>query len=324
MKTTAKVAIALIAFVAILGAIMLVLGPQALTSTSSTPATASSLNSAESTTISSASARPSYCHSNGGLPDPKCTPGATNPDVTQANIQSTICVSGYTASIRPPESYTNPLKVQSIHDYGYGDTNLSDFEEDHLIPLEIGGSPTSVSNLWAEPNYGTYTWAMKDGFENYLNSQVCSGQMTLAEAQHEIAMNWVQYWLASKGVSTTSLSTTFTSTTTTTTSSSSTTAAAGQITAIISFGGDPVARGRTQTITVTASDQNGPLQNVAISIHVVYASQQTTKDFLCTTSSSGTCSVSWLIGGTSNPGTFTVAVIIDNMTFNSSFQVTTV
>jgi len=139
---------------------------------------------------------PSSCHSSGGLPDPNCTPGAANPDVTQANIDSTICVSGYTATIRPPASYTNLLKVQSIHDYGYNDTNVSDYEEDHLIPLEVGGDPTSALNLWAQPRYGTYAAQDKDRFENYLRAQVCDGSMTLAEAQHEIATDWVRFWTA--------------------------------------------------------------------------------------------------------------------------------
>ncbi|MEV5720585.1 hypothetical protein AB0L41_42535 [Amycolatopsis mediterranei] len=66
------------------------------------------------------------------LPDPACTPGATNPDVTQATIGSTICVSGWTATIRPSTTYTNGLKKQGIIDYGYTDTSMSDYEEDHV------------------------------------------------------------------------------------------------------------------------------------------------------------------------------------------------
>ncbi len=195
MKGTAL--IFLIAFVLILGGVVLALNPQAVTSRSSLPARTSSAASTASTTPGSTGlAALSSCHSSGGLPDLKCTPGATNRDVTQANIQSTICVTGYTATIRPPASYTAPLKVQSIHDYGYNDTNLSDYEEDHLIPLEVGGSPTSISNLWAQPRYGTYTADDKDSFENYLRAQVCSGSITLAEAQHEIATDWVRYWIA--------------------------------------------------------------------------------------------------------------------------------
>ena len=67
------------------------------------------------------------------LPDPSCQPGATNPDVTQSTIGSTVCVSGWTSTVRPPTSYTNPLKVQQIAEYGYSDTSTADYEEDHLI-----------------------------------------------------------------------------------------------------------------------------------------------------------------------------------------------
>lgn len=82
------------------------------------------------------------------LPDPFCQPGATYSVVTQSTINSTICVSGWTSTVRPPTSYTNPLKVTQIAQYGYSDTSTADYEEDHLIPLELGGSPTSALNLW--------------------------------------------------------------------------------------------------------------------------------------------------------------------------------
>ena len=68
------------------------------------------------------------------LPDPSCTPGVTNPDVTQADIDETICKSGWTATVRPPVSYTEPLKYQQKA--AYGETGpVSNYEEDHLIPI---------------------------------------------------------------------------------------------------------------------------------------------------------------------------------------------
>ncbi len=73
------------------------------------------------------------------LPDPGCQPGANNPNVTASTIHSTICVSGYSSSIRPPTSYTSPLKIRQIGEYGYSDTSTADYEEDHLIALEDGG-----------------------------------------------------------------------------------------------------------------------------------------------------------------------------------------
>ena len=130
------------------------------------------------------------CHSVNGLPDPLCTPGAADPRVTQDNIQTTICVSGYTAKVRPSTAYTDSLKVQQIKAYGYADTNVADYEEDHLIPLEIGGHPTDPKNLWPEPRSGVNSATKKDGVENSLHNKVCSGLMTLAAAQAALAKNW--------------------------------------------------------------------------------------------------------------------------------------
>jgi hypothetical protein len=132
------------------------------------------------------------CHSNGVLPDPTCQPGATNPDVTQSTIGSTICVSGWTKTVRPPTSYTTPLKVQQIAEYGYSDTNTADYEEDHLIPLELGGAPKDTRNLWPEPRNGASgtTASSKDSVENRLKSDVCAGRVTLSTARRAIAANW--------------------------------------------------------------------------------------------------------------------------------------
>ncbi|HEU5427032.1 MAG TPA: hypothetical protein VFU74_09165 [Actinocrinis sp.] len=124
------------------------------------------------------------------LPDAICTPGVYNPDVTQATIGSTICVSGWTATVRPPTSYTNALKAQGIIDYGYADTSMSDYEEDHFVPLELGGSPRDPGNLWPEPHYGSQTSYTKDGIETKLKNAVCSGRITLAAARSAIRTNW--------------------------------------------------------------------------------------------------------------------------------------
>ena len=77
--------------------------------------------------------------------------------------------------------------------YGYTDS-ASNYELDHLIPLEIGGAPSDVRNLWPEPHYTTPNSYDKDTLENYLNKQVCSGALDLKTAQNEIATNWVKYW----------------------------------------------------------------------------------------------------------------------------------
>ncbi len=109
----------------------------------------------------------------------RLTPGVLNPQVTQATIGDTICKAGWTRTIRPPTSYTNDLKVKGLVQYHLHGP-LSGFQEDHLISLELGGNPTDPRNLWPEP----YPRAADvDRIENQLNHKVCSGEMTLAEAQ---------------------------------------------------------------------------------------------------------------------------------------------
>ena len=128
------------------------------------------------------------------------TPGALNPDVTQATIGRTICVTGYSSRIRPPVDYTNALKRRQIAEYGYADKRLSSYEEDHLIPLSIGGAPRDPRNLWPEPRSAFLTdgtdvsAATKDDFELYLHERVCSGDLPLAVAQREIGTDWVRAW----------------------------------------------------------------------------------------------------------------------------------
>jgi hypothetical protein len=107
------------------------------------------------------------------------TPGVLNPDVTQATVGSTICVRGWTKTIRPPTSYTNALKLKQMREYGVGGS-LSGYQEDHLISLELGGHPTDPRNLWPEP----YPRASDvDAIENDLNAKVCSGALSLEAAQ---------------------------------------------------------------------------------------------------------------------------------------------
>ena len=88
---------------------------------------------------------PSYLY-----PDPETTPGVTNPQVTQANIQQTICVRGWTRTIRPSRSYTDTLKTRQLQGTRFTDKNSAHYEEDHFISLELGGHPRDAKNLWPE------------------------------------------------------------------------------------------------------------------------------------------------------------------------------
>jgi hypothetical protein len=135
---------------------------------------------------------------NGIFAEPRSdlTPGAIDPAVTQSNIDATICVSGYTKTVRPSTAYTDRIKTTRLAAYGYSQPKSS-FELDHLIPLELGGAPTEVANLWPEPweksglvgdGWGAET---KDSFENYLKRAVCAHRMTLTDAQRAMAVHWI-------------------------------------------------------------------------------------------------------------------------------------
>lgn len=129
-------------------------------------------------------------------------PGATNPNITQANITDTICNPNWsTKSIRPPASYTTALKKKQLVEFGYADTKLADYEEDHLVSLELGGDPKDPNNLWPEK----YTASVADGgarskdqVENELHREVCAGTITLAQAQTIITTDWYAFYLQMK------------------------------------------------------------------------------------------------------------------------------
>lgn len=129
----------------------------------------------------------------GGVVLPKAvTPGAIDPRVTQANVRSTICRPGYTATVRPSSSYTTRLKRQQLATTyaDFADKRTGSYEEDHLISLELGGSPTDPRNLWPEPYAGATGARVKDRIENRLHAMVCAGTISLAAAQAAIASNW--------------------------------------------------------------------------------------------------------------------------------------
>jgi hypothetical protein len=129
---------------------------------------------------------PCRARDGGELPDRSCTPGAIDPAVTQANIQSTICRSGYTTTVRPPESQTEKFKWDAAEP-AYGQHDISG-ELDHLVPLELGGA-NDARNLWVEA--GSIPNA-KDAVEDALNKAVCAGRMPLRAAQSAVAKNWIK------------------------------------------------------------------------------------------------------------------------------------
>ncbi len=118
------------------------------------------------------------------LPDPNLTPGITF-DVTVQDL----CVSGYTKKVR---SVPAEMKREVYREYGITLHGPGDYEVDHLIPLELGGS-NSIKNLWPE-SHRTSPWnaQIKDRLEGKLHELVCGGQLDLKTAQQAIAADWIE------------------------------------------------------------------------------------------------------------------------------------
>ena len=116
------------------------------------------------------------------VPDPVKTPRAV-----LTSDPRIICVSGYTSTVRNvPQS----LKEQVYRSYGITSRESGEYEIDHLVSLELGGS-NSVRNLWPE-SYKTMPLNahVKDSLENRLHAGACSGKITLQEAQQAVSSNW--------------------------------------------------------------------------------------------------------------------------------------
>ena len=117
---------------------------------------------------------------------------ALNPDVTPETIQRTICLKGYTKTIRPSTAYTNGIKFRLMRGAGIEESLANEYALDHIIALAIGGSPRSLDNLQlltAKEN------SRKARIEVKLQCLVCAGQVPLDVAQEKMYTNWVAtYW----------------------------------------------------------------------------------------------------------------------------------
>jgi hypothetical protein len=119
------------------------------------------------------------------VPNPVLTPGVVDP----AKTKDVICVPGYTSQ-PGVRNVSEAVKMAVFKEYGI-DPKSDQFEIDHLISLELGGS-NDIHNLWPQ-SYTTQPLNahIKDALENRLHALVCSGNLDLSVAQHDIATDWV-------------------------------------------------------------------------------------------------------------------------------------
>jgi hypothetical protein len=124
------------------------------------------------------------CRVRGPLPDPACTPGATLPEATARDV----CTPGWAGRHR---AVTAATKRRVYEAYGIAHHSPGEYEVDHLVSLELGGS-NAIANLFpeaAEPRPGFHE---KDRLEGRLHDLVCAGALPLASAQRLISADWLR------------------------------------------------------------------------------------------------------------------------------------
>jgi hypothetical protein len=228
------------------------------------------------------------------LNDLRVTPGVTF-HVTVA----TICRSGYSTSVRDvPQSEKNQVYAE----YGITHHTAGQYEIDHLISLELGGS-NAIGNLWPELNDHPHGYLnSKDILENRLHALLCTGEVSLHSAQTLIASNWVTTYHQFLGAWPKANAVPPTTTTTTAPVVTTTQVGGVHITSLISS----VAPGSHESLTVH-SRKPGDSCTLAVTLPSGRAS---TESGLGATAAnaSGDATWTWLIGSTTGAGTAQVSV----------------
>lgn len=116
----------------------------------------------------------------------------TNPAVTQLNIGRTICVSGWSATVRPATTYTNGIKRKLLRQAGIPLATGSAYELDHRIPISSGGAPKDPANLALQPWDGPKGAKAKDAIELRVHKLICAGRITLATGQACFRNDWTR------------------------------------------------------------------------------------------------------------------------------------
>jgi len=132
------------------------------------------------------------------LPDLTTTPGAVDQEIVADTsgtqhiidgIEKNICAKDFRAkAIRATIKNFAGLKKKACVEYGIDKCDAS-VEGDHLISIELGGCKNCLTNIWPQPMDQA---KIKDHkIEDVLPDLVCSGKITLPEAQSCVSQDWV-------------------------------------------------------------------------------------------------------------------------------------
>jgi hypothetical protein len=117
------------------------------------------------------------------IPKPQLTPGATVPVTKQQ-----VCGS---SSLTQGPVVPTSVQQQVFAAYGISQPKSGAYEIDYLVTPDLGGT-ADIRNLWPQP-FSNTVWnaRVKDQLEERLHSMVCTGEIDVATAQHDLAADWV-------------------------------------------------------------------------------------------------------------------------------------
>ena len=116
------------------------------------------------------------------LPNPKLTPGRIAQSEKERGGVTVEMEQKVLARYRLPWSSRPACKI------------------DHLIPLELGGADT-IDNLWPQSlRARPYGWERKELLTEILLQRIAKKEITLAQAQEQIAYDWIDAFIDHVGM----------------------------------------------------------------------------------------------------------------------------
>ena len=115
--------------------------------------------------------------------------GAFNSEVRQETLEQTVCVPGYTKAVQPSPSVTYFVKQKLLKRSNRDRAEAFEYRLDHIVPVALGGHPSKIENFELRRR-GATNRKRKNEIADKLHCLVCSGDVTLAEAQREFSNDW--------------------------------------------------------------------------------------------------------------------------------------
>jgi hypothetical protein len=123
---------------------------------------------------------PAPCIGHGALPDPYCTPGEHFAELSREDV----CARGYVERMRGVHRIRKDTYEAILTNYARGPAD--DWVASRLIPASLGGT-SGARNLVPLRREEA---ARKAEVDTALHAEVCSGRVTIADAQGAIARDW--------------------------------------------------------------------------------------------------------------------------------------